>query len=173
MTPTARTLTLRLVAATAVAAGGLYALHRAATASAADAAAAAAAAAAQRRSDAAPDPVEQLGFPLPATSAPILVASGVAAIAPDAAPVVEVLPDGSLALRRPATPFAGPVATRRAAAIVVPKSGLAAWSPAVRGALTAAIGALAADRPVPAGQVQVVDVPIAADELAALLTWVR
>jgi hypothetical protein len=172
MNATARTFALRLLGAAVVAAVGLYALHRGASASAAEAAAAAAAQAAQRRSESAPDPLEQLGFPLPASRAPILVASGLQALAPDAAPVVEVLGDGSLALRRPVTPFAGPLAPWRPAAIVVPSGRLAAWAPAARGAFTAAIGALAADRPVPAGQVQVVDAPIAAAELAALLTWV-
>jgi hypothetical protein len=173
MTSPARTLALRLLAAAAVATGGLFALHRAVSADAAATTAAAAAQAEQRRREVAPDPVEQLGFPLPPSSSPILVASGLQALAPDAAPVVEVLGDGSLALRRPATPFGGPLAPRRAAAIVVPKGPLAGWTPAARSAFTAAVGALAAERPVPAGQVTVVDVPIAGAELAALLTWVR
>lgn len=173
MSPAVRTLALRLLAAAAAAAGGLYALHRAATASAAEAAAAAASQAAQRRSETAPDPVAQLGFPLPSSPATILVASGVDAVAPDAAPVVEVLGDGTLALRRPAAVLAGPLAPARPAVLVVPKGGLGAWTPAVRGALVAAIGALAAERPVPAGQVQVVDAAIAAADLRALLTWVR
>lgn len=169
----AQTLARRLLAALVVAGAGLYALHRIATADAAAAAAATAAQAAQRRADATPDPVAQLGFPLPCSSAPILVASGAQALAPDTAPVVEVLRDGTLALRRPAAAPAGPLASPRAAAILVPDGGLAAWTPAARGALTALIGALAAERPVPGGQVRVVDAPIAPAELAALLTWVR
>lgn len=173
MSPEARTLAWRLAVAVVLAGAALAGLWWWTTANDAAAAAAAAAVAEQRRVETAPGPIERLGYPLAASTAPIHVAASLAAVAPDVAPVIEVLADGSLALRRAPGPAAGPLAGPRPAAVLVPRSPLAAWTPAARAAFAAAVGALSADRPVPAGQVRIADAPIAAAELAALLTWVR
>jgi len=165
-------LAWRLVAAASLAGGALAALHHFVRAEEAAQATAARARAAQQRAEAEPGPVERLGFPVRASDAPIHVAVGLSALAPDVAPVLAVLADGSLALRRPARPFAGPLAGSGPAGILVPAAPLAQWSPAARAAFAAAVGALAAARPVPPGQVRVADAPMAPAELRSLLGWV-
>lgn len=172
MTSPAAKLAWRLAAAVAVAGGALAALHHVVRAEEVAEAAAARALAAQQRAEAEPGPVERLGFPVHASDAPIHVAVGLSALAPDVAPVLAVLDDGSLALRRPPRPFAGPLAGAAPAGILVPSTPLAQWSPAARAAFTAAVGALAAARPVPAGQVRIADASMAPTELRALLSWV-
>ncbi|MBM3973215.1 MAG: hypothetical protein FJ301_03850 [Planctomycetes bacterium] len=171
MSPAAK-LAWRLAAAVLVAGGALAVLYHFVRAEEVAQAAAARALAAQQRAEAEPGPIERLGFPVHASDAPIHVAIGLAALAPDVAPVLAVLADGSLALRRPPRPFDGPLAGAVSTGILVPAAPLAQWSPAARAAFAAAVGALAAARPVPAGQVRVADAPLAPADLRALLSWV-
>ena len=117
-----------------------------------------------------------LGFVLAPVRGSVLLAAGLSAVAPQAAPVIQVLADGSLALRRPA-PLAsvpgGVMAGGGDAAIVLPGRSLRGLDPAVRAALLDMIGQLVSVRPVPPGRIRAVDVECRPGELAALLSWVR
>lgn len=117
-----------------------------------------------------------LGFVLAPVRGSVLLAAGFSAIAPQTAPVIQVLADGSLALRRPA-PLAsvpgGVTAGAGDAAIVLPGRSLRGLEPAVRAALLDMIGQLVDTRPVPPGRIRAVDVECRPAELAALLSWVR
>lgn len=123
----------------------------------------------------APSPLGALGFRIAATAGSVLLASRVDALAPAVAPVLQVLADGSLALRRPPPLAAAPggPSGARPVGVVVPGGPLAAWSPAARGTLVELLGALLLDRPVAQDQVQVVDVPLGEAELRMLLAWVH
>jgi hypothetical protein len=172
MSPSAARLARRIALALSLAVAGLAAMHWQVQAAEAEQAASARARAEQSRAEAEPGPVERLGFPLPASDAPIHVAAAMSALAPDAAPVLEVLADGSLALRRPLPPSRGPLTAPPARGLLVPNLPTARWSPGARAAFVAAVGALAAARPVPAAQVRVADAPMAPADLQALLAWV-
>lgn len=172
MTSSASRLAWRLAGAVVLAGAALAGLHQWIRAEESARATAERARAAQQRAEAEPGPVERLGFPVLASDAPIHVAVGLSALAPDVAPVLAVLADGSLALRRPLPPSAGPLAGGLPAGILVPAAPLAEWTPGARAAFVAAVGALAAARPVPAGQVRIADAPMAPAELRALLAWV-
>jgi hypothetical protein len=117
-----------------------------------------------------------LGFVLAPVRGSVLLAAGFSAIAPQTAPVIQVLADGSLALRRPA-PLAsvpgGATAGTGDAAIVLPGRSLRGLDPAVRAALLDIIGQLVDVRPVPPGRIRAVDVECAPKDLERLLRWVR
>lgn len=140
-----------------------------------------------RRQDAkaAVAPVERPGKPpvppppalqVAAVGGEVLLACRVASIEPSVAPVVQVLADGSVALRRP-TPLAtgpagDPMAAVRRAAIVVPGPSFAALDPTARGTLVELFGQLVDVRPVPPDRFRAVDFALAKGELEALLAWV-
>jgi hypothetical protein len=92
-----------------------------------------------------PSPLAQLGVPLRPVAGAVHVASRLEAVAPDIAPVLQVLADGSVALRR----LDGPQ----------------------RGALLAVVGAWIDERPVPPQRLVFPDVQVEAGELAELLSW--
>ncbi len=115
----------------------------------------------------APAPLPNVTFRVDAVQGPILLASRIDAVPPDAAPVIDVLASGGAFVRRPATAVPAPTA-----AILLPARSLAALSPNARGTLLELLGALVSARPVPADRVRLADVAAAPRELAALLAWV-
>jgi hypothetical protein len=114
-----------------------------------------------------------LGFRVQPTTGVVKLASRMDALAPDVAPVLQVLDDGSLAVRRPprvpSRPPAGP--PDHTVAVLFPRGPLAGWSPTARGALAELLAALTAARPLPRANVDVVDVAIGEQELLTLLDW--
>lgn len=105
----------------------------------------------------------------------ILVATHLAALPDDAAPVVQVFADGGLALRRGAPRPQGPLATPAAGAapaILLPGPDLASLTPAARGTLLDLLQRLCAERPIGPARLVTVDLP--ADPIAwqRLLSWV-
>ena len=119
-------------------------------------------------------PLAALGFVLQPAASPVLLCHRLSALAPDVAPVVQVLADGSVALRRPPPLPRGPTSDAGAtrAGIVLPVPRLRELGPAARGTLVALLAALALPRPLPTEAVQLVDVDAGANELAAILSWV-
>jgi hypothetical protein len=116
-----------------------------------------------------------LGFLLAPVHGSVLLASRAEAFAPDVAPIVQVLADGSLALRRPAPRAQRPEQTSSPdtdAGILLPARSLQGLGPDARAALLDVIGQLVAERPVPSARVRAVDVAAVAD-LDGLLSWVR
>jgi hypothetical protein len=119
-----------------------------------------------------------LDLRLPPSAGTILLATRLAAVAPDVAPVVQVFDDGSVALRRPPPLSAGPVATEArsrdgyGAAILLPAGSLPGLTASARGALVEVLGQLVAERPVPEQRLVAGDFPMTAPELQALLRWV-
>jgi hypothetical protein len=119
-------------------------------------------------------PLAALGFVLQPAASPVLLCHRLSALAPDVGPVVQVLADGSVALRRPPTLPRGPAseaATTRAG-IVLPVARLRDLGPAARGTLVALLAALAPPRPLPPEALLLVDVDADATDLAAILSWV-
>lgn len=114
----------------------------------------------------APSALADLGLRLVPLPGPILLASRFEAVAPDTAPVIEVLADGGVALRRPPNDAPG------AAAILLPARSLAGLGPVARGTLLELLGCLVAGRPVPSERIRVVDLAAQPGELTALLAWV-
>jgi hypothetical protein len=103
------------------------------------------------------------------------VASRLEAVAPDIAPVLQVLADGTLALRRalppPTSPQAGAAGPRGAVAVLVPAAALRRLDGPQRGALLAVLGAWIDERPMPPQRLVFTDVQVEAGELAELLSW--
>lgn len=113
-------------------------------------------------------------FVLPAIRGRVLLALRSGSIGPDVAPVVQILADGSAALRRPAPLPRGPSADADGpgeAAILLPAGSLGHLGPVARGTLVELVGQLLPARPVPADRVQPVDFGLATAELSALLQW--
>ena len=123
---------------------------------------------------AAPSPLQALGFVLQPSAWPVLLASRMQALAPDVAPVVQVLADGTVALRRPAPVPQSPAATGSGhrVGILLPSTELDRLGPAVRGTLVELLAALVVDRPVAADRVQLVDVGAGSFGLGPVLAWV-
>jgi hypothetical protein len=94
------------------------------------------------------------------------------AVPADAGPVVQVLADGSIALRRGAVPARAPGQSTSRPAVVLPAFRLAALTPPQRLALLELVAALLEGRPVAAGRVELVGVAAGGGELARLLSWV-
>ncbi len=166
-----RSLVLRLVAAGGVAVVAIAVL--AVTVERRDAAAARRADTRRRVAavDAAPP---RPGFVLPAIRGRVLLAVRSDSIAPGVAPVVQILADGSAAVRRPAPLPIGPLPGGNGSgevAILLPAGTLGHLGPAARGTLVELIGQLLPVRPVPSDRVQAVDFAVAAGELSALLAW--
>lgn len=113
-----------------------------------------------------------LGFRLTPTTGAVHLVSRLDAVPPAVQPVLQLLADGSLAVRRPppvaATPLRRPGAEM---AIVVPRQPLAAWSPAARGTLAELLATLVVARPLPREQLRLVDVGFGEAELRMLLDW--
>jgi hypothetical protein len=122
-----------------------------------------------------PSPLAQLGVPLRPVAGAVHVASRLEAVAPDIAPVLQVLADGSVALRRalppPTSPQAGAAGPRGAVAVLVPAAALRRLDGPQRGALLAVVGAWIDERPVPPQRLVFPDVQVEAGELAELLSW--
>lgn len=120
-------------------------------------------------------PLQALGFALRPSAVPVLVATRLQALAPDVAPVVEVLADGNVALRRPGRVPQAPTADGAAAGqagILLPVSDLALLQAGARGTLVELLAALVTERPVPFDRVRLVDVRAGGTGLGPVLAWV-
>lgn len=122
-----------------------------------------------------PSPLADLGIPLRPLPGVVHIASRVEAIPPDVAPVLQVLADGSLVLRRaappPVRPELGGHGAGGAGAVVLPFVALRRLDSAQRGALLAVVGAWIDERPVPSRRLVFADVQAEPGELAELLSW--
>lgn len=116
-------------------------------------------------------PLSDLGFRLVPIAGVVSLATRLSAIPPDQAPVLQVLADGSLALRRPPGVSGAPGGAWRDLAVVVPNEPLADWSATARGALADVLGACLGARPVLPERVRIVDAPITAADIVSLLAW--
>jgi hypothetical protein len=91
-----------------------------------------------------------------------------------AQPVLQVLADGSVVLKRPAPlPSSPRRATVATAALLLPTGALADLTPRQRAAVLDQLGALFAARPVAAGRVRLCGVAGDAKAVRRLLEWVR
>ncbi|MEO6597352.1 MAG: hypothetical protein ABIP94_21625 [Planctomycetota bacterium] len=119
-----------------------------------------------------------LGFVLPPCRGTILLAARAGSIGPDVAPVVQILADGSLVLRRPASLPNGPAlaAGRTAegfgAAVVLSVTSLDQLTAAARGSLVDLIAQWVEARPVDIGRLRAVDFASSPAELGGLCRWV-
>ncbi len=119
-----------------------------------------------------PSALAGLGVRVAPVDGEIALARRLESLRPDAAPVYQVLADGSLALRRAAPAAAAPAApTGGGVAVVLPAGPLAAWPPATRGAFGELLAALVGERPVPRARLRLVDAPLTEAELRAVLAW--
>jgi hypothetical protein len=109
---------------------------------------------------------------LRAGSATIGLFADVRTVPAAAGPVVQILADGTIALRRGAPPARGPRAPASHPAVVLPTDRLAALSPSQRLALLELLGALWSGRPVPPERCELVGVAAREGEVAQLLSWV-
>jgi hypothetical protein len=168
-------LGVRLAAATLAAVAGIVALHHTVRAHERRTEAAADAQRARRGAEL-PSPLLDLAFRLVPHRGTVLLARSPDGFAPAVAPVLEVLADGALAVRR--TPPLGPspppdleIAVGEVG-VVVPGGAMATWTPRARATLAELLGSWIDVRPAPTARVRVVDAPIAERELAMLLAWV-
>lgn len=118
-----------------------------------------------------------LGMRLQPLRGKILFASRELAMPPDITPVVEILTDGSLVLRRP-PPLAGRPGAPNAmshdgfgAGIVLPAQ-LGGLSAAARAALVAILGRWVSERPIATGRFRAADLALPKASLRRLLSWV-
>lgn len=122
-----------------------------------------------------PSPLASLGLRLRPVAGTVHVAMRLEAIAPDVAPVVQVLADGSLALRRPPPlaqqPLASPGGAGGAVAVLVTAPTLAALDAAQRSTLLDLLATWIDERPVPPARLRLVDVTWTAADLGRLLAW--
>lgn len=164
-------LALRIACGLGCAIGALYVLQRAVRTADARAAARAEPAAA---TVAAPEP-RLPPVQVSRAAGRILLASRPEAVPADAAPVVQVLADGSHAIRRPAPlptrPGLGAGSTA-AAAIVLPGRDLRRLDPRARATFAEVVGRLVAERPVPSSRFVTQDFPLAVADLEAVLRWI-
>lgn len=106
---------------------------------------------------------------------PILFVHRLDRLDPRVAPVVQVLADGAVVLRRPAPLASGPtgrVEGELGAAVLLPRTSLAGLDARARAALAEVLGQLSADRPVPSARFRVVDLNLPLADLERLLAWV-
>ncbi|MGC6487011.1 MAG: hypothetical protein ACON4Z_05170 [Planctomycetota bacterium] len=119
----------------------------------------------------------QLGFELTALKGRLAVCDSVRAAPADVAPVVEVLPDGTLALRRgvPLAADPGPERPTSAdgfgAAVVLSSGGLAALTPEARGALCGLLMRWFPERPVSRRRLQALGFRPDEEAWGRLLAW--
>ena len=128
----------------------------------------------------APSPLQSLGFTLAPVAGPVLLVSRSDAIPADVAPVLQVLADGGVALRRPPRLLPGPVAASVAAsatasaagaAILLPAASLELLSAKARGTCLELLAALVRERPAPTARCRPVAFVVTDQQLAAWLLW--
>lgn len=168
-----RSLVFRLGAAMLVAIAGVAALSYAVRA---EASAGEPPARGQDRVGAAP--VEDFRVPrlaVPLVGGPILLALRPGSLEPTVAPVVQVLRDGGVALRRPMPRAEGPRpadrSQARGAAIVLPGPVFADYDARARAAFLELVGQLVAERPVSPSRFQTVDFALPVADLERVLRW--
>ena len=121
---------------------------------------------------------ESLGFRLRPTRGTILLAKNGVPLASDIAPVVEILANGELVLRRPmplvVDPQGSSILSRdgHGAGVVLPVANLDALSPRARGALIWLIQEWLVERPVSPAKFAVNDLQMNRLALRRLLSWV-
>ena len=118
-----------------------------------------------------------LGFEPQALRGVLAIGPRAGSLPSDVAPVVEVLQDGSLAVRRPPPLAAGP-ATRQAASrdgygagLVLPSGGLDGLSPAARAAFCGLLARWFPGRPVPSDRLRALGFRMPRADLERLLGW--
>lgn len=118
-----------------------------------------------------------LGFEPQALRGVLAIGPRAGALPSDVAPVVEVLQDGSLAVRRPPPLAAGPAAREAAsrdgygAGLVLPSGGLDGLSPAARAAFCGLLARWFPGRPVPSDRLRSLGFRMPRAELERLLGW--
>lgn len=119
-----------------------------------------------------------LGFEPQALHGVLAVGPRTGALPSDVAPVVEVLQDGSVAVRRPPPLAAGPASPQVAsrdgygAGVVLPSGGLDRLSPAARAAFCGLLGRWFPGRPVPSSRLRSLGFRMPPADLERLLRWV-
>ncbi|MFN3240923.1 MAG: hypothetical protein ACE37K_05350 [Planctomycetota bacterium] len=120
---------------------------------------------------------DALGFELGPLAGTLAVAARASALPPDIAPVVEVLGDGTLALRRPRPLAEGPAAAAprsrdgHGAGLVLPAERLDALTPQARGALGGLLLRWFPQRPFPRARLRPVGFELSTAELERLVRW--
>ncbi|MCK5944514.1 MAG: hypothetical protein KAI24_21175 [Planctomycetes bacterium] len=118
------------------------------------------------------------GFEVDALAGTLAVARRTSSLPPDVAPVVEILADGSLALRRPRPLASGPAGSAgrsrggHGAGVVLPSDRLEDLGPAARGALAGLLQRWFPARPIPTDRLHAVDLELSGEALTQLLRWV-
>ena len=119
-----------------------------------------------------------LGFRLQATPGTIILTHRESVLAPDIAPVVEILATGEVVLRRPMPIATGPGQVAplsgqgHGAGVILPVVNLDLLSPAARAALIGLLQLWLAERPVLPARLASNDVRFAPQTLLRLLSWV-
>jgi len=119
-----------------------------------------------------------LGFRLRATEGTIMLTHRESALAPDIAPVVEILSTGEVVLRRPMRIAAGPgqappiSGQGHGAGVILPVANLDLLSPAARAALIGLLQLWLTERPVLPARLAFSDLLMAPGALLRLLSWV-
>ncbi len=123
-------------------------------------------------------PVEEFRVPrlaVPFVGGPILLALRPGSLEPTVAPVVQVLGDGGVALRRPMPRAEGPRpldrSLERGAAIVLPGPVFADYDARARASFLELVGQLVAERPVSPSRFRTVDFALPVADLERLLRW--
>ena len=116
-------------------------------------------------------PLLGLGFRLVPIAGVVTLVTRMSAIPPDRAPVLQVLDDGSLAVRRPPVVSGAPGSAWQEVAVVVPAAPLDAWSPMARAALADVLGGCLGARPAPRDRVRIVDAELSSADVVSLLSW--
>ena len=125
-----------------------------------------------------PDHRGALGCELAPLSGSLAIAGRVSDLPADVAPVVEVLADGSLAIRRPVPLAEGPASAGSrsrdgyGAGLVLPGPGLAQLSAAARGALGGLLSRWFPARPLPRQRLRSVGYPLDERDLERILRWI-
>lgn len=109
--------------------------------------------------------------PLGRTAPSVLVCVTETELPTGAAPLLRVLPDGSVAVVRPAPLARRPGQVAETLPTVLLPLPVPALSPAQRGALLECIAALVTERPVPEGAVRLAGAEVGGGELDRLLAW--
>jgi len=104
------------------------------------------------------------------TAGEILLATRIEAVPADAAPVVQVTPDGGFTVLRP-SPRDAAGATLRPAAILLPAASTRRFDAATRATLAEIIARLATERPVRAARFRSLGFRLDVFELERLLAW--
>lgn len=119
-----------------------------------------------------------LGFRVQPTSGTVMVTHRLGSLAPDIAPVVEILPTGEVALRRPMPVALGPGKPAplsrqgHGAGVILPANRLDQLGPAPRAALVGLLQLWFTERPIAPARLRSNDLELPRASLVRLLSWV-